>query len=212
MPPTNSSSQTPSKIFPHSEDELNKNKNELVNQFVNLESPNNKDIIENNNDEKNVNNNSEKQVINNTVESVDKRMLNIEKAGRTIKILGVTNILYSSIITFAISSSKSFDSFNIIILIIIICLSVFTYITGSKIKKNIIFAKKTGIALCILSFMNFPIGFILSIISLYYLKRGWNDVLVENIEITEEENDKLSGNNELNDHNNITQEEDKKIK
>ena len=151
-------------------------------------------------------------MINNTVESVDKRMLNIEKAGRTIKILGVTNILYSSMITFAISSSKSFDSIDIIILIIIICLSVFTYITGSKIKKNIILAKKTGITLCILSFINFPIGFILSIISLYYLKRGWNDVLVENIEITEEENDKLSGNNELNDHNNITQEEDKKIK
>ena len=151
-------------------------------------------------------------MINNTVESVDKRMLNIEKAGRTIKILGVTNILYSSIITYAISSSKSFDSIDIIILIIIICLSVFTYITGSKIKKNIIIAKKTGIVLCILSFMNFPIGFILSIISLYYLKRGWNDVLVENIEIDEEENDKLSVNNELNDHNNITQEEDKKIK
>ena len=73
-------------------------------------------------------------------------------------------------------------------------------------------AKKTGIALCILSLINIPIGFILSIISLYYLKRGWNDVLVENIEITEEENDKLSGNNELNYHNNITQEEDKKIK
>jgi hypothetical protein len=72
--------------------------------------------------------------------------------------------------------------------------------------------KKTGIALCIISFANFPVGFVISIISLYYLKRGWNDVLVENIEITEEENDKLSGNNELNDHNNITQEEDKKIK
>ena len=82
----------------------------MVNQLVDLESPKNKDFIENNNDEKNVNNNSEKQVINNTVESVDKRMLNIEKAGRTIKILGVANILYSSMITFAISSSKSLTS------------------------------------------------------------------------------------------------------
>ena len=60
-----------------------------------------------------------------------------------------------------------------------------------------------------ISFMNFTIGFILSIISLYYLKRGWNDVLVENIEIAEVENDKLSVNNELNDHNNISQEKDK---
>jgi len=62
-------------------------------------------------------------------------MLNIEKAGRSIKILGVTNILFSAILTFNISSSKDIDSIDIIILII--CLSVLTYITGSKIKKNI---------------------------------------------------------------------------
>ena len=76
----------------------------MVNQLVDLESPKNKDFIENNNDEKNVNNNSEKQVINNTVESVDKRMLNIEKAGLGVKILGVANIIYSIILTYAVSS------------------------------------------------------------------------------------------------------------
>ena len=169
----------------------------MVNQLVDLESPKNKDFIENNNDEKNVNNNSEKQVINNTVESVDKRMLNIEKAGRTIKILGVAMFIqFSAILIIVKSYSAVLGNADIIAFIIFIGYSVLTYITGSKIKKNIISAKKTGIALCILSLINIPIGFILSIISLYYLKRGWNDVLVENIEITEEENDKLSGNNE----------------
>ncbi len=142
----------------------------MVNQLVDLESPKNKDFIENNNDEKNVNNNSEKQVINNTVESVDKRMLNIEKAGLGVKILGVANIIYSIILTCAVSSGGDWQ--DGLIVLVIIFLSVFTYITGSKIKKNINWAKKTGIALCIISFANFPVGFVISIFSLYYLARS----------------------------------------
>ena len=112
----------------------------MVNQLVDLESPKNKDFIENNNDEKNVNNNSEKQVINNTVESVDKRMLNIEKAGLGVKILGVANIIYSIILTYAVSSGGVWQ--DGLIVLVIIFLSIFTYITGSKIKKNINWAKK----------------------------------------------------------------------
>ena len=112
----------------------------MVNQLVDFESPKNKDFIENNNDEKNVNNNSEKQVINNTVESVDKRMLNIEKAGLGVKILGVANIIYSIILTYAVSSGGDWQ--DGLIVLVIIFLSIFTYITGSKIKKNINWAKK----------------------------------------------------------------------
>ena len=110
----------------------------MVNQLVDLESPKNKDFIENNNDEKNVNNNSEKQVINNTVESVDKRMLNIEKAGRTIKILGVAMFIqFSAILIIVKSYSAVLGNADIIAFIIFIGYSVLTYITGSKIKKII---------------------------------------------------------------------------
>ena len=109
----------------------------MVNQLVDLESPKNKDFIENNNDEKNVNNNSEKQVINNTVESVDKRMLNIEKAGRTIKILGVAMFIqFSAILIIVKSYSAVLGNADIIAFIIFIGYSVLTYITGSKIKKK----------------------------------------------------------------------------
>ena len=71
--------------------------------------------------EKNVNNNSEKQVINNTVESVDKRMLNIEKAGLGVKILGVANIIYSIILTCAVSSGGVWQD-GLIVLVIIFLL------------------------------------------------------------------------------------------
>ena len=94
-------------------------------------------------------------------------MLNIEKAGRTIKILGVAMFIqFSAILIIVKSYSAVLGNADIIAFIIFIGYSVLTYITGSKIKKNIISAKKTGIALCILSLINIPIGFILIFISL----------------------------------------------
>ena len=115
-------------------------------------------------------------------------MKNIEKAGRTVKILGVTNIIYSILIFYALGSSKKeLDNIDVFLAIAIIFLSVLTYITGSGIKKNINWAKKTGISLCIISFLNIPVGLIFSIISLYYLARGWNDKLDEGTESIEHE-------------------------
>ena len=70
-------------------------------------------------------------------------MLNIEKAGRTIKILGVAMFIqFSAILIIVKSYSAVLDNADIIAFIIFIGYSVLTYITGSKIKKNIISAKK----------------------------------------------------------------------
>jgi len=60
----------------------------------------------------------------------------------------------------------------------LVALSVLYLLVGAGIKNYKHWAKVLGAVLSLLSILNFPIGTLLGILTLYYLVKGWNEPVV----------------------------------
>ena len=114
---------------------------------------------------------------------MSKKLGNIDKAGRLVKLLGWIYILMflgmalAVVIPFLYDGDKPDDQlpFFGILSVYSLGVSILFLIVGSSIKKNKKWAKITGVFLAILSLLFFPIGTVIGIFILYYLYNGWNE-------------------------------------
>jgi len=113
---------------------------------------------------------------------------NLDKAGLLIKIMGWIGVaVFSGLITFAIffilsgGSGYSVDSLLFVVLLpvaaLILAISILHLKAASAIRKGENWGKVTGVVLAIISLPGFPIGTIFGVITLFYLKKGWGEML-----------------------------------
>lgn len=106
----------------------------------------------------------------------------IEKAGRLIRLYGwlmliVPIAIAASILVPAIHD-RSFDkepSAMLFLTLLFLSLPIFTLFVGSKVKKNIKWAKITSLFLTLIILFIPPVGTVLAVFIYYYLFKGWHE-------------------------------------
>ncbi|WP_435237270.1 hypothetical protein ACR30L_06785 [Psychromonas sp. PT13] len=109
-------------------------------------------------------------------------MSNLEKAGRLLRLMGwvilvILILVIISMLMPIIYGDGDFNSTPIIWFMVALIIPIVYLYVGTAIKQNKKWAKITGVVFAIFSLINAPIGTILGIAMLYYLKKGWHEVV-----------------------------------
>jgi hypothetical protein len=105
------------------------------------------------------------------------------KAGRLIRLMGWINLVFvigigAAIAFWAFATNQPTSLFAWVGFLCLVALSVLYLLVGAGIKNYKHWAKVLGALLSLLSILNFPIGTLLGILTLYYLVKGWNEPVV----------------------------------
>lgn len=104
------------------------------------------------------------------------------KAGRLLRLFGRLTLAFALIIAVAVAipvlagrtAVGPEAAFALIFAIVVISL----YLgVGAAVTRGRPWAKKAGVALGVLSLASFPFGTVIGAIALYYLYKGWNEVI-----------------------------------
>ncbi|WP_462172216.1 hypothetical protein [Pseudoalteromonas xiamenensis] len=107
----------------------------------------------------------------------------LEKAGRLMRLMGwlvsIAAIGIFAAIAIPMYAEGKMDSASIGILLLsllVFAIPLLYFKAGSAIKQGKKWGKVTGLIVATISLLNLPIGTIFGLATLYYLKKGWNEV------------------------------------